>query len=522
MSERGKIKASQTSKGKRKYELAVWHRGLNLSQVISGTSPYEVEQRALKKMAQWDAQWERQQRAREVEQKKRRAIERTQEAQESLSYLEHILSQTLEIEHPVDWESLKDHSDYPTPKPKKPAPPKIDPVSRLVPSFRRNFERRVKEQEEEYAVILAKWEKERTAYLKERDKRNAAIEAKKEKYLNGDPEAVIEYCDMVLSNSEYPEYFPQSHDLDYNPEGGLLIVDYQLPPVDSIPTVREVKYVQTRDEFDEKNISQSELNRRYDSLLYQIPLRTLHELVEADKADALSSIVFNGYVRSIDPATGHEVNPCVLSIQASKDEFEQINLGSVDPKACFRNLKGVGSSKLHSLTPIAPILRIEREDARFVSSYAVVDALQEGDNLAAMDWEDFEHLIRELFEEEFAASGGEVKVTRASRDGGVDAVAFDPDPIRGGKIVIQAKRYTGTVGVSFVRDLYGTVLNEGAIKGILVTTANYGPDAYEFAKDKPLTLLNGGNLLHLLEKHGHRARIDTKEAKRILAERERS
>mgnify|MGYP003514069371 FL=1 len=129
-------------------------------------------------------------------------------------------------------------------------------------------------------------------------------------------------------------------------------------------------------------------------------------------------------------------------------------------------------------------------------------------------------LIRELFEKEFSQYGGEVKVTQASRDGGVDAVAFDPDPLRGGKIVIQAKRYTNTVRVSAVRDLYGTVMNEGATKGILVTTADYGPDAYEFAKGKPLTLLNGSNLLHLLEKHGHKAKIDLKEAKQILSERE--
>ena len=61
-------------------------------------------------------------------------------------------------------------------------------------------------------------------------------------------------------------------------------------------------------------------------------------------------------------------------------------------------------------------------------------------------------------------------MTQASRDGGVDAIAFDPDPIRGGKIVIQAKRYAYTVGVSAVRDLYGTLMNEGATKGILVTT----------------------------------------------------
>ena len=37
---------------------------------------------------------------------------------------------------------------------------------------------------------------------------------------------------------------------------------------------------------------------------------------------------------------------------------------------------------------------------------------------------------------------------------------------------------------SAVRDLYGTMMNEGANKGILVTTAGYGPDAFTFAKDK--------------------------------------
>lgn len=123
--------------------------------------------------------------------------------------------------------------------------------------------------------------------------------------------------------------------------------------------------------------------------------------------------------------------------------------------------------------------------------------------------------MRQLFEKEFATDGADVKVTRASADGGVDAVVFDPDPIRGGKIVIQAKRYTNTVGVSAVRDLYGTMLNEGAMKGILVTTSDYGPDTYTFAKDKPITLLNGGNLLSLLAKHGHPARIDIPEARRL-------
>ncbi len=71
------------------------------------------------------------------------------------------------------------------------------------------------------------------------------------------------------------------------------------------------------------------------------------------------------------------------------------------------------------------------------------------------------------------------------------------------------------MGVAAVRDLYGTVVNEGATKGILVTTSDYGPDAYEFAKNKPLTLMNGANLLFLLHKHGHKARIDINEARKL-------
>ena len=51
------------------------------------------------------------------------------------------------------------------------------------------------------------------------------------------------------------------------------------------------------------------------------------------------------------------------------------------------------------------------------------------------------------------------------------------------------------------------MINEGANKGILVTTSHYGPDAYEFAKDKPIELIDGSGLLYLLEQQGIKARI---------------
>ncbi|WP_051999285.1 restriction endonuclease [Listeria cornellensis] len=232
-----------------------------------------------------------------------------------------------------------------------------------------------------------------------------------------------------------------------------------------------------------------------------------------EKYDLVENIVFNGIIDSIDTATGKNITPCILSVSVAQEQFAGIELANVDPKECFKKLRGIAAVKLSSITPVAPIAQLDMTDKRFVDGYDVIGGIDDEVNLASMDWQDFENLIREIFEAEFNSSGGEVKITQASRDGGVDAVAFDPDPIRGGKIVIQAKRYTNVVGVSAVRDLYGTVLNEGATKGILVTTSNYGNDAYNFASDKPLTLLNGGNLLSLLEKHGHKAKIDITQAK---------
>ena len=61
-------------------------------------------------------------------------------------------------------------------------------------------------------------------------------------------------------------------------------------------------------------------------------------------------------------------------------------------------------------------------DKRFIQPQNVMEHLDDSANLAAMDWEDFEHLIRQVFEKEFSSEGGEVKITQASRDGGVDAI----------------------------------------------------------------------------------------------------
>ena len=109
------------------------------------------------------------------------------------------------------------------------------------------------------------------------------MEIMKEKYYNSEQDAIEEYCKMVLSNSDYYEEFPKEFELKYTPENKIIILDYQLPPINSIPTLKEVKYIQTRDEFTKKHIPKTELSKLYDSILYQITLRTIHELYRANK-----------------------------------------------------------------------------------------------------------------------------------------------------------------------------------------------------------------------------------------------
>ena len=241
-------------------------------------------------------------------------------------------------------------------------------------------------------------------------------------------------------------------------------------------------------------------------------------MAKSDEGNWFDIVAVNARQRWFDPATGAQRAGVIASLQANKDELVQLHLEQVDPKTCFRHLKGISTPSVESVSPVRPIFILNTEDSRIVENRDVAQELRPEANLAAMPWEDFEHLVRQLFEWEFGRNGVEVKVTRASRDRGVDAIMFDPDPLRGGKYVLQAKRYTRPVDVAAVRDLYGTVVNEGANRGILVTTSSYGPDSYDFAKDKPLSLVDGPNLIAMLTKHGRRYRIDLIEARRLAAD----
>jgi restriction system protein len=91
----------------------------------------------------------------------------------------------------------------------------------------------------------------------------------------------------------------------------------------------------------------------------------------------------------------------------------------------------------------------------------------------------------------FARRRYHVDNTRDVKDGGIDILVTDHI---GQRAVVQCKRYRGTVGESVVRDLYGTMIHNGAVFAYLVTTGTISQEARIWAAGKPIQLVDGGEL----------------------------
>jgi restriction system protein len=376
------------------WEKKVFHPGLKTFRIIRGSDNGTVELRAKLQMEAWNTRWEKIQQATAKKakeeasarisfQRKHLALKRTREAEERLNALGRILRDGIEIDHVLDWEKLKDRSPFSEPEPKPPEvsfslqPPESDSsafspnlrfIDRLISSRRSRKIAEAKQryvrakaewsatdqqvrkhnakQRANYDAALKEWMSRKTLYAVRLVAQHAEVDASRISYEAKQPDGLVEYWSQVLFASEYPEGFPKSFIVDYVAATRTLVVEYELPDLECLPRLKELKYIAARDELREVYVSDAWLNRAYDDVLYQVCLRTVHEVFESDTVSAASSVVFNGWVNYVDKSTGQEVNACILSLQVTKEEFSQLNLAQVEAKTCFRSLKGVSGSKL--------------------------------------------------------------------------------------------------------------------------------------------------------------------------------
>ncbi|CAM5243554.1 hypothetical protein SALBM311S_01349 [Streptomyces alboniger] len=338
------------------------------------------------------------------------------------------------------------------------------------------------------------------AQLADVRRHNAGISAITEGVMRRDPDSVIEYFSAALyASTAWPEGFPRQVAAAYDPAARQLVLDWELPAYSIVPEIKAVRYMSGADQDKETPRPVGQRRALYREVLAQCMLLVLHELFGADELGALESVALNGFVDGHDPTTGRPGHIFLATVMASCSSFRDLHLAQVDASSCLADaLRGQLSVRPDQLTPVRPSRRPQE-----VGSRVVAHGSDEEPDLFAMDPIAFEDLVADLFR----AMGMQAVTTQRSNDGGVDVDALDPTPIRGGKIVVQVKRYRNTVPPTAVRDLYGTVQDVGANKGVLVTTSGFGPGSHTFANGKPLELISGPELVDLLHRHGLRGRL---------------
>lgn len=138
--------------------------------------------------------------------------------------------------------------------------------------------------------------------------------------------------------------------------------------------------------------------------------------------------------------------------------------------------------ELFGLFGLKPPRAVEREEA--------------DQQWSAVDADAFERNVANVYE----AMGFRTRVTKRTRDGGVDIEAWKEDPTGAQRVLIQCKHWPGgTVGEEQVRDLYGVLSSRQDIhRAILVTSGRFSDSARRWAQGKRVDLVDGVRLQALM------------------------
>ena len=218
------------------------------------------------------------------------------------------------------------------------------------------------QRQKDLAVAKARYHGKLTEERARAVARNAYVARRESAFGAGDAEAVAWFARCVLKASRYPDGFPRAYQVAYHPGDRKVAVDFELPPLRVVPSVRTYRYVQARGAVEPVPRPEHEIRQRYDRLIACVALRTLHEIfsatagatanatanatagatanatVSADAPDVVQAVSFTGYVSTTDRATGKPIRPHLLSVSAERPVFEDLVLAAVEPAACLAAL----------------------------------------------------------------------------------------------------------------------------------------------------------------------------------------
>ena len=297
MIQQGSLQNRYTSTGKHSgYEIELQHKGLNEIKHLFARDTDILEGKIHNQTIAWGKKWQKHLERKETEKNKfekiaksELATEKTEMAKQALIQIENILSHTLNIDDAVDWNSIKNTTPFKDKikehgyiqfNPQDGCPQRVKKLSNPIQPAKSSFftpipflkkllgqkQKILNEQQNQYNDANRKWEKQKKSVSIENKRRDQKLEValnnwkkKEEKYLtqqkslnqkvnelrssynNKNEEAIEEYCEIVLNNSQYPDSFPKDFDLQYKSANNMLLIDYVLPePIPKIKQITEV------------------------------------------------------------------------------------------------------------------------------------------------------------------------------------------------------------------------------------------------------------------------------------------
>ena len=210
-------------------------------------------------------------------------------------------------------------------------------------------------------------------------RQHALVDQMARDFAEGKRKAVADYFSGVLTVQRYPSGFPTGVKVAYLPPDRELRIDVDLPLMTAIPELESAEYLITKKELKYKKLTAAARNKVYQQVVAQMALRTLRCVFAADRRGLVLTAACNGYVDTIDTATGQDAHWCLVSVQVSRDEFERLDLARVDPLDCLAYLHAKVSKTPEKYQPVQPIIEYPWDDLHYaeeLDAAAGLDSVQ--------------------------------------------------------------------------------------------------------------------------------------------------
>ncbi|MEU9131216.1 restriction endonuclease [Kitasatospora sp. NPDC048540] len=335
---------------------------------------------------------------------------------------------------------------------------------------------------------------------------NETLKECRRAYRQSEPAAVESLLERALAAAEgATQDLPAPCRAVFRPLTSTAVLDLDLPPLDVVPELDGYR-LGAGGEVEPVPRPAADRAADYLRLAARLALRALQAADAVDTEEILAGVVLNGWLRSDAPGAGPL---CLLSVDADRDALARTRLlPAEDGGAAGPAEAGDGMGVYADAEQDEALVRL-RELAAVVTPdpYGPVEVEPSGTVGAAvpaaeeLSSNEFAHLVRELL-----TKGGLVgwNVRLRGPAGLVATGEGGPGSALPGRWVVWASREPGAVGEEQLRTLAEAVREEGAERGLRLTTGRFTEPALDLtagARYEHIHLIDGRGVQELARTH---------------------